>query len=115
MAALVQVGLGDGGRLLLESVETSPGPVKAGRAADAAEELRGSLRSVLRPVAQASRDVLAEMRVAAPDEVRVEFGVKLTVGAGAVVAKSEAGCHFKVTLGWTRDGSSGSDATGDLP
>ncbi|MEU4155165.1 CU044_2847 family protein [Actinoplanes sp. NPDC026670] len=116
MAALLQVALGDGGQLLLEAAETSPsGPVKVGRATDAVEELRESLRTVLRPVAQASRDVLAELRTAGPDEVKVEFAVKLTVGAGAIVAKSEAGCHFKVTLGWARNGIVAPDADGEAP
>ncbi|GID30455.1 CU044_2847 family protein [Paractinoplanes brasiliensis] len=103
MAGFVEVALGDGGRLLLESMEDSSGPVKAGRAADAVEELRGGLQSILRPVVQASREVLVELRAAGPDEVTVEFGVKVTAGMGAVVARSTAGGHFKVTLGWTRD------------
>ncbi|BEL04627.1 hypothetical protein Q0Z83_028180 [Actinoplanes sichuanensis] len=115
MAALVKVGLGDGGQLLLEAADSGSGPVKVGRAADAIEELKESLRTVLQPVAQASRDVLAEMRAAGPDEVKVEFAVKLTVGAGAIVAKSEAGCHFKVTLGWARGGICSPDAGGDMP
>lgn len=116
MAALVQVDLDGGGRLLLESVETgAAGPVKAGRAADAVQQLQDSLRTVLRPVAQASREVLAELRTAGPDEVKVEFGVRLTAGAGAVVAKAEADCHFKVTLGWARGTGDEPAAAADLP
>ena len=103
MTTLVQVELDNGGCLLLESVEASAiGPVKVGRTTDAVQELQDSFRAVLRPVAQASREVFAELRAAGPDEVKVEFGLKLTASAGAVVAKTEVGCHFKVTMTWTR-------------
>ncbi|MFJ4774277.1 CU044_2847 family protein [Streptomyces uncialis] len=40
---------------------------------------------------------------AGPDEVQIEFGVSLSSQAGAVIAKSEAGCHLKVTVSWHRD------------
>lgn len=116
MAVLVRVGLDGGGSLLLESAEASAaGPVKVGRAADAVEDLQDSLRAVLRPMAEASRDVLAELRSAGPDEIRVEFGVKLTASAGAVVAKAGAECHFKVTLSWMPRISEESDPEENLP
>ncbi|MFD8079208.1 CU044_2847 family protein [Streptomyces sp. NPDC059718] len=31
-------------------------------------------------------------------EVEIEFGVDLAAQAGAVIAKSEAGCHLRVTV-----------------
>lgn len=113
MTALVKVDIGDDGWLLLESTETGIGPVKAGVTADKVEELRHNLRTVLRPVAQASEEMLAELRAAGPDQVKVEFGVTLAVAAGAVIAKSETSCHFKITLSWARAGVDRSDSDGD--
>jgi NTP-dependent ternary system trypsin peptidase co-occuring protein len=106
VAGLVRIGLEDGGWLVAESAEEdgAGGPVKAGRVADAFQEMPGNLRSVLGSVAQASREVLAELRDAGPDEVKIEFGVKLTVSAGAVLTKGEAACHLKVTVGWSGGG-----------
>lgn len=108
MAGLVRVSLDDGGWLLAESGdEPAAGPVQAGRVTDAVQDLPATLRTVLAPVTQASRDVLAELRDIGPDEVRVEFGIRLTVAAGAVLTKGEAGCHLKITLGWS--GGDGGD------
>ena len=103
MAGLVRVGLDGGGWLLAESADDDvAGPVKAGRISDAVQELPGNLRTVLSSVTQASREVLDELRDVGPDEVKVEFGVKLTVAAGAVLTKGEAACHLKITLGWSK-------------
>lgn len=103
MAGLVRVRLDDGGWLLVEAADgpAGPGPVKAGRAGDLVEEVSVALRAALRPVVAASREVLAELRDAGPDEVKVEFGVKLSASAGAVLTKGAAECHLKVTLGWS--------------
>ncbi|GIF05024.1 CU044_2847 family protein [Actinoplanes siamensis] len=101
MTGLVHVPLDGGGYLLLESADAGvSGRIKAGRAADAVVEMRDSLRSQLRPVVQASREMLQELRGAGPDEVTVEFGVVMTAAAGALIAKAETGFHFKVTVRW---------------
>ena len=46
--------------------------------------------------------VLARMRSLAepPDEVVVEFGVRLSAKAGAVIASADAEANFKITLTW---------------
>lgn len=114
MSGLVSVGLDDGSRLVLETVDDDDvGPVQAGRMADTLQELPGSLRAMLRPIVQASREVLAELREARPDEVKVEFGVKLTAGVGAVLTKSEVGGNLKVTLVWSGGAASGPDDDAD--
>ncbi|MGH2593215.1 MAG: CU044_2847 family protein [Anaerolineae bacterium] len=38
----------------------------------------------------------------APDEVGVEFGIKLNAEAGAFVALAGAEANYKVTLKWTK-------------
>lgn len=107
MAGLARVGLEEGGWLLVESggdIAAGAGPVKAGRVADAIQDMQGTLRAALVPVVRASREALAELRAAGPDEVKVEFGVRLSAAAGAVLTKGEAGGHLKVTLGWSDTG-----------
>ncbi|GLF95146.1 CU044_2847 family protein [Streptomyces yaizuensis] len=103
MADLVRVPLGSGGSILVEAVEGADGPVKAGRIAEAIRDVPGSLQTMLEPVTEMAGAVLERLRQAGPDEVQVEFGVDLASQAGAVIAKSQAGCHLKVTVSWHRD------------
>jgi hypothetical protein len=44
-----------------------------------------------------------------PDEVEVEFGVKLNAETGAVIAKAATEANFKINLKWTRAASAGSN------
>jgi hypothetical protein len=55
----------------------------------------------LQPMAQA---LIAKLRNLSerPDEIGVEFGLKMSVGAGLVVAQSSGEANFKVTLQWKR-------------
>ncbi|WP_271218194.1 CU044_2847 family protein [Streptosporangium carneum] len=97
----MRIPLEDGGTILFEAAPViSEGPVKAGRVSEVIQDLPSSLRSVLAPVREASRAVLEQLRQAGPDEIEVEFGVDLATQAGAVITKSEASCHLKVTLRW---------------
>ncbi|QXJ21246.1 hypothetical protein AGRA3207_002083 [Actinomadura graeca] len=42
-----------------------------------------------------------------PDEIEIEFGLKLNAEAGAVLAKAAAEGHLKVTLRWAKDEAPG--------
>jgi hypothetical protein len=47
-----------------------------------------------------------------PDEATIEFGVKLTAKAGAVLASAGVEANFNVTLTWKRHDTSSSTASG---
>ncbi|MFJ8494923.1 CU044_2847 family protein [Streptomyces sp. NPDC094038] len=100
MGAIARLRLDDGESVLFEITEAAQGPVKAGRTADAVRDLPHRLGTVLRPVAGLARDTLAQLREAGPDEVVIEFGLDMSAEAGAVVAKTETGCHLNVTMTW---------------
>ncbi|MBV9024856.1 MAG: hypothetical protein JO362_13960, partial [Streptomycetaceae bacterium] len=51
--------------------------------------------------AETARTALSQLRKANPAEIEVEFGVDLAVQAGAVITKSTAHGHLKVTMKWT--------------
>jgi hypothetical protein len=60
--------------------------------------------SITRPVAQTlinQIDKLSER----PNEIEVEFGLKLSAEAGAVITSSGLDANFKVTLKWQREQS----------
>jgi Trypsin-co-occurring domain 1 len=108
MRSLARLPLEGGGSILFEAPEISDGPVKAGRVSEAIHELPQTLQQSLGPVTDMARAALEQLRKAGPDEVEIEFGVDLAAQAGAVIAKSEAGCHLRVTVTW--HGASGADA-----
>jgi hypothetical protein len=96
---------GGGGVLVEQSAASWDGPVKAGRVGDAVRELPVTLDRALEPIAEAARATLEQLRKARPDEITVEFGVDLAFEAGAVITKSQAGCHLRVTMAWKSDGT----------
>ncbi|MGW2044345.1 CU044_2847 family protein [Streptomyces sp. NPDC001858] len=104
---LTRIPLDGGGSVLVEQPSAAwDGPVKAGRVGDAVRELPVTLQGALEPITEAARAALDQLRKARPDEITIEFGVDLAVEAGAVITKSQAGGHLKVTVSWKGDGSS---------
>ena len=71
---------------------------------DAIERADQSLDEALRRIQPAASALLGKLRGLAepPDEVQIEFGVKLTGKAGAVLASASASANYRVTLTWTR-------------
>ncbi|MFJ6779810.1 CU044_2847 family protein [Streptomyces yangpuensis] len=109
MTTLARIPLTDGGALLVEAPAASAGPVKAGRIGDAIHDLPVTLQEALHPITEAAQAALDQLRKAGPDAITVEFGVDLAVEAGAVITKSSANCHLKVTVMWTKDAPDSSD------
>lgn len=64
-----------------------------------------SLSAALGEVRQAASDVLGQFRGmdVRPGTIEVEFGVKLTAEAGAIIAKTSAEEHLTVTLTWENE------------
>ncbi|MFE6846498.1 CU044_2847 family protein [Streptomyces sp. NPDC057686] len=106
MASLARIPLDGGGSLLIEAPAGLTGPVKAGLLGDAIHDLPGSLQEALEPITAAARATLEQLRKARPDAITVEFGVDLAVQAGAVITKTGANCHLKVTVQWQNKGPS---------
>ncbi|MET9914982.1 CU044_2847 family protein [Streptomyces sp. NPDC006476] len=104
---VTRIPLDSGGSVLVEQPAAAwDGPVKAGRVGDTVRELPVTLQRSLEPITEAARATLDQLRKVRPDEITLEFGVNLAVEAGAVITKSQAGCHLKVTVSWKSDGSS---------
>ncbi|MGW6734820.1 CU044_2847 family protein [Streptomyces sp. NPDC055013] len=104
LAALTRIPLEGGGRILIEAPASLEGPVKAGRIGDAIQDVPRTLQEALEPVTEAARAALDQLRKARPDEITVEFGVDLAFEAGAVITKSQAACHLRVTVSWKSPG-----------
>ena len=72
-------------------------------------EATETLDHALDRVTPAARLLLSKLRglVDPPDETTVEFGVKLTATAGAVLASAGIEANYTVTMMWKRDTGAG--------
>ncbi|MDQ0403627.1 hypothetical protein J2S50_002176 [Streptomyces sp. DSM 40167] len=101
MDGLVEFKTGDGVRVVVEGVEDEDGARLVSRGdgpARAARTFEDSLEGVRAAAASALR--VFRDGTLRPDAVELEFGVKLSAEAGAVIAKGTAEGHLVVKLSW---------------
>jgi hypothetical protein len=99
----VRFTLASGGSVDVELDEV-PGASRAGRQ-NALVTAQHSLEDALTGVRDAAAATIAQFKEMAekPDEVEIEFGVKLNAEAGAIIARTGMEGHFQVTLRWSRE------------
>ncbi|GGX93574.1 CU044_2847 family protein [Streptomyces hiroshimensis] len=112
MTQLIRFRTEDGGEAVVEVSEDEPGIVAVSRLGDAIADATGSLEEGLnriRGIAQTTLNRLISLP-RPPEEVTVEFGVRLNATAGAVIARTETEGHLKVAMVWrARTGGSAQD------
>jgi hypothetical protein len=110
MDGLTEFRTEDGAVVVVEAVDDESGarPVSRGdgpaRAARTFEGALGGVRAAAESALRVFRD--GSLR---PDSVELEFGVKLSAEAGAVINKGSAEGHLVVKLSWSPGRSEGSD------
>ena len=98
MAEFVRFTLDDGSEVLFESAESDLVALHGG-----APEVRdgGKLTARLQGVAEAAEEVAGSLRARlVPDEVSLEFGLKVSGGMNWFFAKAQGEGTIKVTLKW---------------
>lgn len=65
------------------------------------DEIAGRIREAVAPAVEGARAVLAKATEAAPDEIKVKFGIKVSGTANWLVAKATTEGNFEITLTWT--------------
>lgn len=105
MDAFVEIPLPGGGSLVVEE-SRADGVVQAGRgrrAADWADWAEETFESALDRVSRAADAVRQRMLTVdqPPDEVTVEFAIKLGAEIGVVVASGAAEANLKLVVRWT--------------
>jgi hypothetical protein len=112
----VEVPLPEGVGLVVETVDIRPGTVPAGRLHDLADTAAETFDSAMSRLRNAADTVVRRMYTMAqpPDDVTVEFAVKLATQAGVVIANSSAEANLAVTLTWHRASGKQREA-GDSP
>ncbi|MEU0003468.1 CU044_2847 family protein [Streptomyces sp. NPDC006314] len=102
MDGLVEFRTEDGALVVVEDVATRSGARLVSRGdgpAQAARTFEGALEGV-RAAASAALRVFRDGTLR-PDAVEIEFGVRLSAEAGAVIAKGSTEGHLVVKLSWS--------------
>ncbi|MFG2648687.1 CU044_2847 family protein [Streptomyces sp. NPDC048436] len=96
----------DDGPVVVEVDSRDPGFRSVSRRSDGSEihDVEGHFGAALGNVRGAAMSALRTFRDQAldPDGIELEFGVKLSAVAGAVIAKTAAEGHLTVKLTWSR-------------
>jgi hypothetical protein len=72
-----------------------------------ADEIAGHVREAVAPAVQAARAVLEKVRQAAPDQVKLKFGIKVSGTANWFVAKAATEGNFEIEMTWKKPSSDG--------
>ncbi|WP_345621324.1 CU044_2847 family protein [Streptomyces ziwulingensis] len=111
MDGLLEFKTEDGAQVVVEAVDEETGARLVSRGdgpAQAARTFEGALEGV-RAAAESALRVFRD-GVLRPDSVELEFGVRLSAEAGAVIAKGTAEGHLVVKLHWSPGRTSPADA-----
>lgn len=106
MGRLIEFPLEDGGHILVEveTVISGQGISPASRPSEIIEKANKSFEAAIATVKPIATAIIGKIRELQdpPDETEVEFGLKLSAEAGAVLASAGVEANYKVTLTWKR-------------
>ena len=107
MKYLVEFELEEGGSILVEVdgvAESGMVPVSRGDK-DVVTRAQHSFEAALDKVRPAAQTIIKKLRSLhdPPDEVEVEFGLKMSAEAGAVIASGGVEANYTVKLTWKRE------------
>ena len=108
MDQLVRFMTEDGEPLLIEVANPWEQPVtRGGRTGAAVVEAGKSLEEVVGQLGPVVRGIVSELRTAAdwPDEVEVEFAVKISADSNVIIARVSGEANFRIALRWTHQAS----------
>jgi hypothetical protein len=114
MDGLMEFKTEDGAMVVVESVDDESGARLVSRGdgpARAARTFEGALDGV-RAAAESALRVFRDGSLR-PDSVELEFGVKLSAEAGAVIAKGSTEGHLVVKLSWSPERSGADPESAD--
>jgi Trypsin-co-occurring domain 1 len=63
----------------------------------------GRVQEAIAPAVEAAKVVLDKVKQAAPDEIEVKFGVKVSGKMDWLIAKAATDANFEITLTWRPD------------
>jgi hypothetical protein len=108
VSQLVKMDLANGGSVLVEAADAVAGPggpvTRGGRAEALVTDAGATLESALDQLGPVVKGVVTKLREAAdwPDEVTVEFSIKLSADANVIIARTAGEANFRITMHWAR-------------
>jgi hypothetical protein len=109
MKRLIEFDLQEGGAIVVEVDEPEPegGFELTARPGEIVAKTGQTFENLLDRIRPAASAIIGKLRALsdAPDEMTVEFGLKMSAEAGAVIAAASAEANYKVTLSWKREQS----------
>jgi hypothetical protein len=107
MKQLIEFPLEEGGSIVVEVdvPEQEGGSVHAARPGEIAAKAEQTFEAALERIKPAAGAIIGKLRGLSdpPNEMEVEFGLKLSAEAGAVIAAAGAEANYKVVLKWKRE------------
>jgi hypothetical protein len=100
MSEAIRYRLDDGSSVLFEVADDGIGVERVSRQSDGVVDAAGRLEEALDSIRDAARASIDVLRTLAPQKLELEFGVKLTAEAGAIIARTAGEGHFVVTVTW---------------
>jgi NTP-dependent ternary system trypsin peptidase co-occuring protein len=100
-----------GGAVLVEVADDEPGIERAARVDEVVVKASASLEGAMEQVRAFANATLGKVQDLAqqPEQIEVEFGIRLNAAAGAVIARTQAEGHLQIKLTWTRPKPGGAD------
>ncbi|MEN3330877.1 MAG: hypothetical protein V7641_242 [Blastocatellia bacterium] len=105
MKRLIEFPLEDGSSMMVEVEDPVTGvPVRGAHPVEIAERAKQTFEASLEKLKPAASAIITKLRELSdqPEQVAVEFGIKLSGAAGVVLASTGVEANFKVTLTWKR-------------
>lgn len=107
MLRLVEFPLENGSSILVEVdvLDTEEGILKTSRNGEVITKAHKKFEEVMEKVKPAASVIIAKLRSLhdSPDEIEVQFGLKLSADAGAFVASAGIEANYAVTLRWKKE------------
>jgi hypothetical protein len=108
MKRLIEFPLEDGSSVVVETdeSETRGDVLRGGRPGEMIEKAGQTLEAAVGKICPAAAAIIAQLRdlTDPPNEVEMEFGLKLTAGSGVIIALAGTEANFRVTLTWKGEG-----------
>jgi hypothetical protein len=106
MKRLIEFPLEDGTTILVEvDVPEESGMVPATRGEWGVLKAQQTFEVALDKIRPAAQTIIQKLRTLhdPPDQIQIEFGLKLNAQAGAFIAAAGTEANYKVTLTWKRE------------
>jgi hypothetical protein len=104
MKRLVEFALADGGTITaeVEGPDLGRTPTRGGLPSQAIDKAGQTFEAAMEKIKPAASAIIEQLRHLSdpPSEAEVEFGLKLSTEAGALIASASTEANFKVTLTW---------------